>query len=56
MVFFRWVGLVVLGFHRDGCTNIDRVEQEFYTSSESNIVDAAGQDALVVRTEFYSAC
>lgn len=31
-------------------------EQEFYTSSESNIVDAAGQDALVVRTEFYSVC
>lgn len=47
-----------LNFHIlvDGCANTDRVEQEFYTSSESNIADAAGQDALVVRAEFYSAC
>lgn len=48
-----------LNFHIlvDGCsTDTDRVEQEFYTSSESNIVDAAGQDALVVRADFYSAC
>lgn len=29
------------------------IEQEFYTSSESNIADAAGQDALVVRTKLF---
>lgn len=48
--------MFAFSFRSEGCTKIDSVEQEFYTSSESNIADAAGQDALVVRIDFHSAC
>lgn len=60
MVFFRWVGLVVELSNRDKRVvllvlrlTVLNNEQEFYTSSESNIADAAGQDALVVRTKLF---